>query len=125
MNPSTQESSAGRDGRPASARNAAIFAAYSSGTSTRELAEAYGISAVRVRQIIANSRERRNQETRAAHRPDLISPTHVGGRAQAALRMAGITRWSQLAEADERSLTRIPRIGPALAAVTLEARDRR
>ena len=111
--------------RVVSARNSAIFAAYSSGTPSKELAETYGISAVRVRQIIANARDRRNQETRSAHRPDLVSPTQVGGRAQAALRMAGITRWSQLDGATPSSLIRLSRIGPSLPAVILAARDGR
>jgi hypothetical protein len=107
------------------ARNLALHAAYGAGRSTRELANEYGLSHTRVRRIITETQERRNQETRLAQDPDLISPLQVGRQAQAAMRMVGISRWSRLADMDERSLMRIPRIGPTLAARILAARASR
>jgi predicted flap endonuclease-1-like 5' DNA nuclease len=76
----------------------------------------------RVRALSRGLRDRRLDEARARARPDLISAHEIGGRALKALHAAGITRWEELADATPGSLTRIPRIGPALAAAILAAR---
>jgi DNA uptake protein ComE-like DNA-binding protein len=112
-----------RDRAALTARNAAMYTRYQAGEKVVDLAHEFGISRARVLEVIRRAQSRRQAEVRARTRPDLINATQVGHRAMRALTAAKITRWDQLADATADSLLRLPRIGPALAATIITARD--
>jgi hypothetical protein len=107
---------------PYRARNTAIWQRHLTGASSIDIAAEVRVTPARVRVIIRRTGERDRDEARADVRPDFIRGHQVGERAAKALRAAGITRWWQIASADQSSLDRLPRIGPVLAAQILAGR---